>query len=347
MMKTRADVAHKKQHALHEAKVRASVNLKADTIKRQSQIAVAKKVNALLGKRSTLKQILKKGGHSAYDYNMGETYLKNPVTQTMPARKAARVAKSTPAPKNAFPHMNYGNRRKRTGTLFGKKQLADFTKQKLNVRHPGYHGTSFSSIIGRGDLFSTDKTLKVPGRTMKGTKNPSGIMMGMNMHARIIINATKTMSQLHTTFPMAVKRGIVAASDLVGRRMLDIIEPYVPKDRGYLYQSAKSNADQGHKGMISFANGVAFPGSETYGVTISYNTPYAEIVYFGGDRHGAVYNAAHGVQEKGELETARWIEVAMSQKPMEFRNLLSIYANHVTAALNSSSVTKGMSASVK
>ena len=267
-----------------------------------------------------------------------------------------RAGSAVAAPVNRYPAMNHGN-------LRGKKptRVTPAMRRSIagNIKVKKLYGYNrLGGALGRSvDLFATDKTMKIPSRkingadnefrTMNGTTNKAGIMMGMNMRGRIVIHANNAITQLRSRFPMAVKRGIVAASDLVGRKMLDIIEPYVPKDHGYLYQSAKSNADQGYKGMISFANGTAFPGSETYGVTISYNTPYAEIVYFGGDRHGAAYNAAHGTQEKGTQETARWIEVAMSQKPMEFRNLLSIYAIHVTAALNSSSATRGMTAGVR
>jgi len=341
----RTVIKRRARHAVTEANRRAKENIVAINKKIQSQIKIAKKVDSLLGKKRTLKQVLKHTGASASDYRQGRGYLSKPASQLLPPRKAAKVARSVAGPKNAYPPMNHaGPKGKGPRSLIGKAMRASVSG-KMSITHAPYHGTGGHSPAPY-DLFSTKQTMKIPGRSMTGTTNKSGLMMGMNMNARIIINGDRTVADLQHKFPRAVKQAIVAASDLVGRRMLDIIEPYVPKDRGYMYQSGASNADQADTGMIGFANGVAFPAAERYGVTISYNTPYSEIVYFGGDRHGAKYNQHHGIQEKGPLETARWIEVAFAKQQMEFRSLLAIYATHITGALNSVSSTRGMKATV-
>ena len=341
----RTVIKRRARHAVTEANRRANENIVAISKKIQSQIKIAKKVDSSLGKKRTLKQVLKHTGASASDYRQGRGYLNKPASQLLPPRKAAKVARSVAGPKNAYPPMNHaGPKGKGPRSLIGKAMRASVSG-KMSITHAPYHGTGGHSPAPY-DLFSTKQTMKIPGRSMTGTTNKSGLMMGMNMNARIIINGDRTVADLQHKFPRAVKQAIVAASDLVGRRMLDIIEPYVPKDRGYMYQSGASNADQADTGMIGFANGVAFPAAERYGVTISYNTPYSEIVYFGGDRHGAKYNQHHGIQEKGPLETARWIEVAFAKQQMEFRSLLAIYATHITGALNSVSSTRGMKATV-
>ena len=50
--------------------------------------------------------------------------------------------------------------------------------------------------------------------------------------------------------------------------------------------------------------------------------------------HGSAYNEKHNVVEKGEKETARWIEVAFEKEVTQLRALLDIYAKHVTSAMN-------------
>ena len=78
-----------------------------------------------------------------------------------------------------------------------------------------------------------------------------------------------------------------------------------------------------------------------FGVTISYNTPYAHEVYFGSHRHGAEFNEYYGTAEKGEKETARWIEIAFSKEQAGLRAILDDYAKIINAELNSVSTNKG------
>lgn len=187
--------------------------------------------------------------------------------------------------------------------------------------------------MGWAQMFRTDKALRSP--SFRGT--PSGLFMHHNLleMIRLDLRTELVLNNLRGVFPAAIKASLIGAADKVGRKMLDIVEPYVPKDTGFLYTSARSNIDQSSHGFISAAQGVAYSDSEMFGVSISYNAPYAEIVYFNMEHaHGSAYNEKHNVVEKGEKETARWIEVAFGEESVQLRALLDIYAKAVTAGIN-------------
>lgn len=183
---------------------------------------------------------------------------------------------------------------------------------------------------GKGSMYAVSQTVAAPKPVVGGR----GVMFTMGMPMKINFDTLVVMTNLTLKYPQAIKKAIVGASETVGRKLLDIVEPYVPKDTGLLYSSATTNVDQTSGGMIDIVGNTAFPDMERYGVSISYNAPYAEIVYFGSHAHGEEYNRKHGVIEKDSRETARWIEVAFEAQQITLNSLLDIYARHVTAGLN-------------
>lgn len=183
---------------------------------------------------------------------------------------------------------------------------------------------------GKGTMYAISQTVAAPKPVVGGR----GVMFSMGIPVRFEFDVLRVMRNLNLTYPGAVKRSVVSASKVVGPKLLDLVEPYVPKDTGLLYSSATTNVDQTSGGMIDMVDNTAFPDMERYGVSISYNAPYAEIVYFGSHAHGEEYNRKHGVMEKDSRETARWIEVAFEAQQITLNSLLDIYARHVTAGLN-------------
>ncbi len=183
---------------------------------------------------------------------------------------------------------------------------------------------------GKGSMYAVSQTVAAP----KPIAGGRGILFSMGMPMKINFDTLVVMTNLTLKYPQAIKKAIVNASGTVGRKLLDIVEPYVPKADGLLYSSATTNVDQTSGGMIDMVDNIAFPDTERYGVSISYNAPYAEIVYFGSHAHGEEYNRKHGVMEKDSRETARWIEVAFEAQQITLNSLLDIYARHVTAGLN-------------
>jgi hypothetical protein len=73
-----------------------------------------------------------------------------------------------------------------------------------------------------------------------------------------------------------------------------------------LYTTARTKYRSEFTGFISAAQGVAYSDFDMFGVSISYNAPYAEIVYFNMEHaHGSAYNEKHNVVEKGEKENSK------------------------------------------
>lgn len=192
-------------------------------------------------------------------------------------------------------------------------------------------GKSVGFDPGAPSRFSTGGTFFSTTKTLKTDKFPAG-----GRGIVFMIDAQTVLQNLTVRYPQILRETAVAMADGMGRKLLDIVEPYVPKDTGLLYSTAQSNALQMSEGGMGLA-GAAFSPSETYGVTISYNAPYAEVVYFNDDpdvaAHGKDYNAKHGVGIKGEEETARWIEVAFEKESAAIQSMYGEYATAVTAAL--------------
>ena len=156
-----------------------------------------------------------------------------------------------------------------------------------------------------------------------------------------MIDASAVLERLTRAFPAAMQQAAVAAGDRIGRKMLDIVEPYVPKDTGLMYSTAQTNIGQSSSGMLSI-DGESLGADQMYGVSISYNTPYAEIVYFDESKaHGKAYNEKHGAGLRGEKETARWIEEAFKREGMSMSSLLNDYAEAITVALNAAGAGAG------
>lgn len=148
------------------------------------------------------------------------------------------------------------------------------------------------------------------------------------------IDAEQVIANLTQRYPAALRAAAIEAADRIGRKMLDIIEPYVPKDTGLLYTSGETNVQQTAAGLVDMAGGEAYPSGQMFGVSISYNAPYAEIVYFDEEvAHGKAYNAKHGTSEKGDKETARWIEAAFEHEKGALQGLLFEYSRAITLAI--------------
>ncbi|OQA04703.1 MAG: hypothetical protein BWY66_02914 [bacterium ADurb.Bin374] len=179
------------------------------------------------------------------------------------------------------------------------------------------------SRVAGTSLFATTKTLSAQRFGGPG----QGIMFR--------IDAEETIAMLVQKYPATLKKAALLASDRIGRKLLDIVEPYVPKDTGLLYSTAKTGIAQTSGGLVDMEGGEAYPSGQMFGVTISYNAPYAEVVYFNENAaHGEEYNRKHGTSEKGEKETARWIEVAFEKEKAATASLMAEYALSIGAALD-------------
>ena len=184
--------------------------------------------------------------------------------------------------------------------------------------------TSFGSLNAMFRGFDTPMQGMVPFEHPLGPR-------GVSVH----IDAERVIQNLSVNFPAAIKRALVANADRIGRKMLDIIEPYVPKDTGLLYSTATSLARMNADGSVSINGAMAYSGAEMYGVTVSYNAPYAELVYNDTSKlHGAAYNAKYGGSQKGEKETAEWIKVAMREEQAAFRSLFMEYSRAIDNAVS-------------
>lgn len=327
--------------------------------------AIAKKIDKQIDKKGntkTLTELAERYGIGEKGYRRGKYFSGKEfsgkggkrIIVTKPLRKTINKPKlgAKYFPKNRFPKVKHASRTPSKPLI--TEGMKNQIKGNVILEQPrGFHSKMHKQMPRRKntfDLYKTTKTMDVPSlnpslakagvmRDFKGKGR--GVLMAMQLRGLITIDGKEVTNRIINQFTPAIKKGIVSASNVVGRKILDIIEPYVPKDRGYMYQSATVNADQAAGdamsagGMMSMADGAAFPESERLGVSFSYNTPYAEMVYFDETKaHGAEYNAKHGVQEKGEKETARWIEVALQKEELRLRSLLGDYALSVTTALN-------------
>lgn len=179
------------------------------------------------------------------------------------------------------------------------------------------------SRVAGTSLFSTAKTLSAQRFGGPG----QGIMFR--------IDAEETIAMLMQKYPAALQKAALLASDRIGRKLLDIVEPYVPKETGLLYSTAKTGIAQTSGGLVDMEGGEAYPSGQMFGVSISYNAPYAEVVYFNENAaHGEEYNRKHGTSEKGEKETARWIEVAFEKEKAATDSLMAEYAMAITSAMD-------------
>lgn len=335
-----------------------------DAIARENKgiIDATKKIQKKLGSsrnNKTWKQLVKGTKVYVVDANGKRTVRSKPLNQGEFKRglmlienslmsKSIKLTKKTNArikrqrlPKGLYPAMRHSAKPgKRLKPSLITPEMKSQVSGKLNIAR--LTGISDPRFVGgpKRRLHSIYQTMSIPYRDFGDLGR--GVMMTMGLKPRIKIDITRIMSSLRTGIPNTLKAGIVSASDEVGRKMLDIIEPYVPKDMGYMYMSAKTNIDQTSNSMVSLGQDKALGTSEMYGVSISYNTPYAEMVYFDETkRHGKEYNQHHGVQEKGQKETARWIEVAIEKETAQFRGILGIWAKHMKGALNAYSGNVG------
>ena len=312
---------------------------------RKRWIRSAKRIKMQLAKQGNVKaksQLLKSSGLTEKQYQTGlylgkETQRGGKTVRRSPGlvlhkRHKQQIASIDTRP-GASPAMNHAigvNRKGRVVSATRMKKVSG--KMKLLPTRKSSISMGTGPFGQTRNFYGTSKTINVPGKDF-GDHN-RGILMNMPLSGKIKVDVSQVLANLSRA-QSAVRKGIVAASDHVGKKMLDIIEPYVPKDKNYMYQSARVNVDQAEAGKLAFANGMKLSEEEMYGVSISYNTPYAEMVYFDTSKaHGAKYNQKHGVQEKGEKETARWIEVAMQNEANQFRQLLTIWAQYINASLN-------------
>jgi len=234
----------------------------------------------------------------------------------------------------------------RPGTAGKRAGMASFSREeKYPVRNLGAAAPFAASAIGnqtlssvsgalqrgsrRGSLFTTSETVG-PNRFTKG--GAGGIFFR--------IDTEQVLANLVQKYPAAIRAAVIGAADMIGRKMLDIVEPYVPKDTGRLYMSGETNVEQTAGDFVDLAGGEAYPSDQMYGVSISYNTAYAKLVYFDETkRHGAAYNAEYGTGKKDDRETYRWIEVAFAKEKGALNGLLNDYGTAITAAMNSAGIS--------
>ena len=234
----------------------------------------------------------------------------------------------------------------RPSTAGKRTAMASFSRQeKYPSRNLGSAASFAASAIGNQTLIET------PGRLMRGsgrgtlfttteTVGPNRFTKGGDGGVFFRIDAEQLISNLVQKYPAAIRAAVIGASDLIGRKMLDIVEPYVPKDTGHLYMSGQTNVAQTAGGLVDMEGGEAYPSDQMYGVSISYNTAYAQLVYFDETKaHGAAYNAKHGGGEKDERETYRWIEVAFAKEKGALTGLLNEYSSIINTALNAAGIS--------
>ena len=231
----------------------------------------------------------------------------------------------------------------------GQKQLIDSLPH--SVRHPPVRHASrrpmtppvpMDGLNGRMTLLSrhwTGRGERVPGvpgqfaatpDTLKTSKFPEG---GYGIYFRL--NTTNVVNALSRHYPQQMIAASKRFAPMIGKKLLDIIEPYVPKDTGLMYTTA---TEVSGRDISDSFRGVGSIGDSSFGVAISYNTPYAEMVYYDENKaHGREYNLKHNTNVKGDLETARWIEAAFNSpaEKVRIRGLMEEYASKVVGALKS------------
>lgn len=304
------------RHAIAEARDKARRNAKRRTPERRAAMA-ARRMAAPAAAFDAKLRGLANFGKAPLKMAMAEAGLSGRA----PGKKAA-MSKLTRV--EMYPAMNRGTAAPFSASARGRQNL--FTPEALmdaeGNRIPQMRGSR------RGTIFSTSNTLA----TKKFPGGGSGIFFR--------IDARGVIANLTQRYPAAIRQAAIAASDRIGRKMLDIVEPYVPKDTGLLYSSGQTNVEMTAGGMVGMEDATAYPESQMFGVSISYNAPYAEIVYFDETkRHGAEYNRHYGTSEKGEKETARWIEIAFQKERGALSGLIAEYAGAITSALNSVGVS--------
>ena len=214
-----------------------------------------------------------------------------------------------------------------------KRSLAGFVGRKMMYPSMDHAANSVPYVREMGVRFmdSFGAAVSTPAtepRLSFYEKMSAGVLSGGGGLA-IRVDATDVIENLTVTFPRNIRTAIAAASDTIGRKLLDIVEPYVPKDTGALYSSGRTEASGG----ASFGQLTA-SGTESFGVTISYNTPYAETVYFNeNNAHGTDYNAKYGTSEKGPKETARWVEKAFENEKGALNGLMREFGQLVFSGM--------------
>ncbi len=173
-----------------------------------------------------------------------------------------------------------------------------------------------------GDMgFGTVPTLYTTDSVMTGVPHNLGDPQGIVFN----VDTTQVDDAFMNRFPDAIKTAFKNASGKTAKLMLDMIEPYVPKDTGRMYSTAE---DLSGKTMYDDSFHLV------QGATIGYRTPYANLVYFDmNKRHGAEYNAFYGPGLRGEKETARWIEVAITENQGDMDKILQANADEVRKEL--------------
>ena len=169
--------------------------------------------------------------------------------------------------------------------------------------------------IPQGTLYKTSDVLHAPSKFT----DPAGVAMRVDISEVLHVYRRALPEGIHASFSRSKSE--------ITRRLMDIIEPYVPKDTGALYTSAEDLSDAAGLGAVTEEGGGKISGG-----VIAYRQPYAEIVYFdlgGHKRHGAEYNAHYGTSEKGEKETAKWIEVALQNEGEQIDDLIRFVGKNV------------------
>lgn len=250
---------------------------------------------------------------------------KTPVKMLLQQNRMSRDAPGKRAVMSAMTHAEKYPARKLGGKApFAASSVGAMasTSRISGKQSLGEIGQSLRPSVRGGSIFSTASTIHTP-------KFPEG---GAGIFFRI--DADQVIANLTQRYPAALRVAAIEAADRIGRKMLDIVEPYVPKDTGLLYTSGETNVQQTAAGLVDMAGGEAYPSGQMFGVSISYNAPYAEIVYFDEEvAHGKAYNAKHGTSEKGDKETARWIEAAFEHEKGALQGLLFEYSRAITLAI--------------
>lgn len=191
----------------------------------------------------------------------------------------------------------------------------------LTSPYPMAEGRAFRPSYVSGQLATTTKTLKTD-------KFPEG---GRGVYFRM--NAEQVINNLSRHYPKQLLAANKRIAPQIGRKLLDIIEPYVPKDTGLMYTTATETSGRTLSGDINLSSLGAMSGG-SFGVAISYNTPYAEMVYYDTTKaHGEAYNIKHNTNIKGKKETARWIEVAFENEWVKTQKLMQEYARKMVDSL--------------
>lgn len=229
-----------------------------------------------------------------------------------------------------------------SGRVVGKSLgMKNFSREEVYpARKLGTSAPFVASAVGRQTLVDNVGDLRAGSRrgTMFSTVNtigPNRFTAGGDGGVFFRIDASHVITNLIEKYPAAIKAASIEIADTIGRKMLDIVEPYVPKETGAMYMSGETNVQQTAAGMVDMEGGEAYPAGQMFGVSISYNTAYANLVYFDEARlHGRAYNQHYGTGEKDDRETARWIEVAFKKEKGALTGLLNDYAVAITAAMS-------------